>query len=151
MSFTIPVILILIIQLAIWINLGIPYYQGIQLASITPVIINAIQLGATVDYAILFASRYKENLGLIGARKEAIRQTIEDTGRSILTSALTMFSATIGIYYITSIKATGELTLLIGRGAIISMITIFLGLPSMLIIFDKLIGITTIKWPKHEK
>ena len=151
MSLSIPLILILVIQLAIWINLGIPYFQGTKLASITPVIIGAIQLGATVDYAILFASRYKENLGIIGVRKEAIRQTIEDTGRSILTSALTMFSATIGIYYITSIKATGELTLLIGRGAIISMITIFLGLPSMFIIFDKLIGISSIKWPKHKK
>ncbi|HOJ12738.1 MAG TPA: MMPL family transporter, partial [Clostridiales bacterium] len=95
MSVSIPLILILVIQLAIWINTSIPYFQGIQVASITPVIIGAIQLGATVDYAILFTSRYRENLESYKRKIDAIRQTIEDTGRSILTSALTMLSATV--------------------------------------------------------
>jgi predicted RND superfamily exporter protein len=115
---------------------------------VTSIVIGAIQLGATVDYAILFTTRYRENLGLIPNKKEALRQTIEDTGRTILTSALTMLSATLGIALIASIKTTGELTMMIGRGAIISMVTIFLGLPPMLLIFDRLIGWTTKNWVK---
>jgi predicted RND superfamily exporter protein len=148
MSLSIPFILILIIELAIWINLSIPYFQGNTVSSVTSIVIGAIQLGATVDYAILFTTRYRENLGLIPNKKEALRQTIEDTGRTILTSALTMLSATLGIALIASIKTTGELTMMIGRGAIISMVTIFLGLPPMLLIFDRLIGWTTKNWVK---
>ncbi len=145
-SLSIPFILILAIQLAIWMNLSIPYYFNDRLSSLTPMIIGAIQLGATVDYAILFTSRYKENIPKFKKRKDAARQTIVDTGRSILTSALIMVSATIGISFITSIKTTGEMTMLIGRGALISMMVIFLALPSFLLIFDKIISWTSIKW-----
>lgn len=146
-SIAIPFILILAIQIAIWINVSFPYLQGQQVSSLTPMIIGAIQLGATVDYAILFASRYQENIFNFSRRIDAMRQTIEDTGRSILTSALTMFGATFGISLIASIKTTGEMTKLIGRGAIISMIVIFIGLPAMMLIMEKPLQLTTKGWP----
>ncbi|MFS8502007.1 MAG: MMPL family transporter, partial [Caldicoprobacter sp.] len=123
-------------------------FQGVTVSSLTPMVIGAIQLGATVDYAILFTSRYRENRERIDDRLEAIRQTIEDTGRSVLTSALTMIAATLGIAMIASIKATGELAMMIGRGAAISMAVIFLGLPSAFLIFDKFIGWTTKNWAR---
>jgi len=151
MSLSIPFMLVLVIEMAVWINLSIPYFQGVTVSSMTPMIIGAIQLGATVDYAILFTSRYRENRERIDNGLEAIRQTIEDTGRSVLTSALTMIAATLGIAMIASIKATGELTMMIGRGAAISMALIFLGLPSVFLIFDKLIGWTTKNWARPER
>ena len=146
-SITIPLILVLIIQLGIWINLAIPYMKGKELNFISFIIIGAIQLGATVDYAILFTSRYRENLERINDRNKAAVQTIEDTGRPILTSALILFTGTFSVYLITSMTNAKELTLLIGRGAIISLILVLMVLPSLLIIFDKVIGISTINWP----
>ncbi len=146
-SFSIPLILILAIELAIWINLSFVYYQNQTVSSLTPMIIGAIQLGATVDYAILFGLRYQENLGQFYRRVDAIRQTIEDTGQSIFTSALTLASATLGISFIASIKTTGEMTMLIGRGAIVSMLVIFLVLPSLFLLFDRFVGKTTVGWP----
>ena len=149
-SLSIPFLLVLVIEIAIWINLSIPYLQNTTVSSFTSIVINAIQLGATVDYAIMFTSRYRENLGTEENKLKAVRQTIEDTGPSILTSALTMIAATMGIALIASIKATGELTMMIGRGAAVSMLVIFLGLPSVFLIFDKIIKYTTIGWGKTE-
>lgn len=146
-SLSIPVILILAIELAIWINLSFTYFQDLTVSSLTPMIIGAIQLGATVDYAILFGLRYQENIFLFERRIDALRQTIEDAGQSILTSALTLASATIGIALIASIKTTEEMTMLIGRGALISMVVIFFGLPSLFLVCEKLIGRTTAGWP----
>lgn len=146
-SLTIPVILILAIELAIWINLSFVYFQDQAVSSLTPMIIGAIQLGATVDYAILFGLRYQENIPLFEQRIDALRQTVEDTGQSIITSALTLASATIGIALVASIKTTGEMTMLIGRGAIISALVIFLGLPPLFLLFDGLIAKTTAGWP----
>lgn len=147
-SISIPLILVFIIQLGIWINLAIPYIQGTELNFISFIIIGAIQLGATVDYAILFTSRYKENLEIISNRNDASIQTIKDTGRSILTSALILFTGTFSVYLITSMSNTKELTLLIGRGAIISLILVLMVLPSLLIMFDKIIRFSTFNWPK---
>ena len=146
-SLSIPVILIIAIELAIWINLSCTYFQNLTVSSLTPMIIGAIQLGATVDYAILFGLRYQENIFLFDRRVDALRQTIEDAGQSILTSALTLASATLGIALIASIKTTEEMTMLIGRGALISMLVIFFGLPPLYLICDKLISRTTIGWP----
>ena len=146
-SLSIPLIMILAIELAIWINLSFPYYQNLNVSSLTPMIIGAIQLGATVDYAILFGLRYQENILLFESRVEALRQTIEDAGQSILTSALTLASATIGIALIASIKTTEEMTMLIGRGALISMVIIFFGMPPLFLLCDKLIAKTTAGWP----
>lgn len=133
-SIVIPVILVALIQLGIWINLAIPYMQGIDLNFISFIIIGAIQLGATVDYAILYTSRYQENIRSLD-KKEAATKTIVDTGRPILTSALILFTATLSVYMVTSMRNTAELTLLIGRGAIISLILVLVVLPSLLIVF----------------
>lgn len=146
-SITIPLILVFIIQLGIWINLAIPYLLGNELNFIAFIIIGAIQLGATVDYAILYTSRFKENLETL-PKIEAAIDTIKETGASILTSALILFTATLSVSLITSIKNAAELTLLIGRGAIISLILVLAVLPSILIIFNKFVALTTIGWPK---
>lgn len=149
-SVLLPIILIFIIQLGIWINLSIPYVQGKSLNFISFIIIGAIQLGATVDYAILFTSRYRENLSEL-PKSEAAVKTIEDTGASIFTSALILFAGTLSVYLITSITSAAELTLLIGRGAIISFILVLIVLPALLMILDRPIGLTTYKWPKNER
>ncbi|NLJ78923.1 MAG: MMPL family transporter, partial [Tissierellia bacterium] len=149
-SIAIPVILVFIIQLGIWINLAIPYMQGMTLNFISFIIIGAIQLGATIDYAILFTSRYAENLGDMKHREAAIVQTVVDTGRPILTSALILSTGTLSVYIITSMGNTKELTLLIGRGAIISFILVLMVLPSLLIVFDRVIRKTTKGWPEIE-
>jgi predicted RND superfamily exporter protein len=146
-SLSIPLILVFIIQLGIWINLAIPYFLGNELNFISFIIIGAIQLGATVDYAILYTSRFRENLELYN-EKEAAQKTIEDTGSAILTSALILFTGTLSVSLITSIKNAAELTLLIGRGAIISLILVIGVLPTLLLVFNKIIGLTTINWPK---
>ncbi len=134
-SLVIPIILVLVIQLGIWLNLAIPYMQGISLNFISFIIIGAIQLGATVDYGILFTSRYLENIEELDKKQAAIK-TIKDTGRPILTSALILFTGTLSVYLVTSMKNTAELTLLIGRGAIISFILVLVVLPSLLMIFN---------------
>lgn len=149
-SIAIPFILVFIIQLGIWINLSIPYLLGNELNFISFIIIGAIQLGATVDYAILYTSRFRENLETL-PRKEAALTTIKDTGASILTSALILFTGTLSISLITSIKNAAELTLLIARGAMISLVLVLAVLPSILIIFNKFVASTTIGWPKEKK
>ena len=145
-SITLPIILVFVIQLGIWINLSIPYFQGIELNFISFIIIGAIQLGATVDYAILFTSRYKENLEVLKPIEAAI-QTIKNTGRAILTSALILFAGIISVSYITTIRSASELTLLIARGAMISLVLVFILLPALLLLLNKLIKYTTIGWP----
>ncbi len=146
-SFTLPLFLVLAVQLAIWINISALYYQDQTVSSLTPIIIGAIQLGATVDYAILYTLKYRENLSVIYNRIEAAVKTIEETGRSILTSALILFAATFSISIIAGIKTTREMTMLIGRGALISMLIMYTLLPALLIISDRLIGSTTSGWP----
>lgn len=147
-SLLIPFILVFIIQLGIWINLSIPYLQGKSLNFISFIIIGAIQLGATVDYAILFTSRYRENLSEHSKYDAAIK-TIEDTGQSIFTSALILFAGTLSVYLITTIVSAAELTLLIGRGAIISFLLVLIVLPALLIILNKAISKTSYNW--HNK
>jgi len=146
-SLALPVILILVIQTSIWLNMSLVYLQDLTVSSLTPIMIGAIQLGATVDYAIYFTVRYRDNLTACGNRIEALRETIDQAGQSIFTSALTLFAATIGISQLATIVATVELTMIIGRGALISMGMIFLALPSLLITFDKVIRATTTGWP----
>ncbi len=147
-SIMLPLILIFVIQLGIWINLSIPYFQGITLNFISFIIIGAIQLGATVDYAILVTSRYRENLESM-LPLEAMEKTIKDTGRSVLTSSLILMAGTFSVSLITTIKSASELTLLIGRGAFLSLLLVYILLPAMLLFFNPLIKYTTIKWPRH--
>ncbi|MPM77056.1 Siderophore exporter MmpL4 [bioreactor metagenome] len=149
-SIGIPIILVFAIQLGIWINLSIPYFQGISLNFISFIIIGAIQLGATVDYAILVTSRYKENLEEMPPLK-AMAKTIGDTGKSVLTSALILVAGTLSISFITTIRSAAELTLLIGRGALISLVIVYTLLPALLVSFNWFIKLTTIGWPKTIK
>lgn len=146
-SILLPIILVFAIQLGIWVNLSIPYFQGDVVNFITFIVIGAIQLGATVDYAILLTSRFKENLVDLPS-VEAMKKTISDTGRSVLTSVLILSSATFSVYFIATIKSAAEMTLLIGRGAILSLVLVYTLLPALLIAFNKLISITSIAWPK---
>lgn len=146
-SAVLPVVLVLAVQMAIWINISILYYQDQTVSSLTPIIIGAIQLGATVDYAILYTLRYRENLTEDLNKIRAAVKTLEDTGRSIMTSAMILFSATFSISLIAGIKTTREMTMLIGRGALVSMLIMYTLLPALLIFTDRLIARTTIAWP----
>ncbi len=149
-SFTIPIIAIFIIELAIWVNTGYSFVFDEPMSFMSIIIIGAIQLGATVDYAILYISRYRENLAAMDIHS-AIRQTIRDTGKSILTSGGILVAATFSVYFIATMEATREMCLLIGRGAIISMISVIILLPSFLLVFNRLISVTTIGWPTQGK
>ena len=142
-SITLPVILMLVIEFAIFINMGIPYYSGTILPFIASIVIGTIQLGATIDYAILITSKYiskrKEGLN----KKEAIDYALGTSISSIFTSGLCFFGATIGVGLYSKIEIISSICVLLGRGAIISMISVVFALPSFLMIFDKLVCKTT--------
>jgi predicted RND superfamily exporter protein len=146
-SLSLPLILVVCIESAIWINVGASYFAGEPLFFITSIIINAVQLGASVDYAILFTSRYRENLASVPDRRGCLIQTFRDTGRSILTSALTLFAATSTITLISTIRTTNEIMKLMARGCLMSMGTVFLMLPALLTLLDPVIRATTWRWP----
>jgi predicted RND superfamily exporter protein len=146
-SLAIPIIAVFLIQTAIWVNVGLVYFTQTPISFISFIIIGAIQLGATVDYAILYISRYKENLALMPPLNAA-RKTMTDTAKSILTSALILISATFSVYFIATIRTGSELCLFIGRGALISTLMVMLILPGLMVLFDPFIRMTTIGWPK---
>ena len=138
-SISLPVILVLAIESAIFINLGIPYYTNTIEPFIASIVIGTIQLGATVDYAILLTSRYKEELSVNENKFEAMRVSIQSSARSIVTSALSFFSATIGVGLISKLEMISALCSLMARGAIISMFIIIFMLPAILLTFNSLI------------
>lgn len=143
-SLMIPVFLVVIIKAAIFINVGLNHYFGEEMIFLTPVIVGAVQLGATVDYAILFTSRYVEIRKTAANAKEAVRATIRAATRPMLTSVLTFFFATLSITMISSIKATREIATVVGRGALISFVVILFALPTLFILFDKAMISTTL-------
>ena len=138
-SLTLPIILVSCIELAIFINLGIPYYTGTVMSFIDSICISTIQLGATVDYAILMTTRYKRerNNGLVPA--EAIKIAHSKSLTSICISALGFFAATIGVSIYSDIDIISSMTFFMARGAIISCLVVMFVLPSMLKLFDKVI------------
>ncbi|CEN83158.1 efflux RND transporter permease subunit [Paraclostridium sordellii] len=138
-SISLPVILVLAIESAIFINLGIPYYTNTIEPFIASIVIGTIQLGATVDYAILLTSRYKEELSVNENKFEAMRVSIQSSARSIVTSALSFFSATIGVGLISKLEMISALCSLMARGAIISMFIIIFMLPAILLTFNSLV------------
>jgi predicted RND superfamily exporter protein len=138
-SVSLPIILVLAIESAIFINLGIPYYTGTIEPFIASIVIGTIQLGATVDYAILLTSRYKEELAINSNKYEAMTISIQSSARSIVTSALSFFSATIGVGLISKLEMISALCSLMSRGAIISMFIIIFMLPAILLICHKFI------------
>lgn len=143
-SATLPIILITVIEFAIFINMGIPYYTGTVLPFIASIVIGTIQLGATIDYAILITTKYiterKEGVD----KKEAISNALGTSIGSIVVSGLCFFGATFGVGAYSKIEMIGSLCTLMSRGAIVSMICVIALLPAFLMIFDKLICKTTI-------
>lgn len=147
-SISIPVLLVAVIEFAIFINMGIPYYTGNKIPFVASIVIGTIQLGATVDYAILMTSRFREELRNGYSKQEAILIAIKGSARSIVTSGLTFFGATGAVAIVSDMALIRSLCFLISRGALISMAVILLILPSFLIISEGLINKTSIKWKK---
>ncbi len=144
-SVSLPVILIIVIEFAIFINMGIPAYTNTSLPFVASIVIGTIQLGATIDYAILITTKYKGYR--IGGRtkKEAIDLALSESISSIVVSGLCFFAATFGVGVYSKIEMIGSLCTLMSRGAIISMITVITVLPAFLMVLDKLVCKTTLK------
>lgn len=138
-SVIIPILLVVSIELAIFINLGIPFYMGTSIPFISSIVIGTIQLGATVDYAVLLTSRFKEELALNSDKKKAMKIALQSSSKSIVTSALTFFGATAGVGIISDMEMISSLCTLLSRGAIISMFVILFVLPGILLLCEKLI------------
>lgn len=147
-SLSLPVILVLCIEQAIFINMAIPYYTGQTIPFIASIVIGCIQLGATVDYAILLSTRFREEIRNGHERFDAMKIAIKGSARSIATSALSFFAATIGVGIIAKIEMLKTLCQMLGIGALISMIIIIFVLPSVLLICERLIAATSINWNK---
>ncbi len=143
-SISLPVILISVIELAIFINLGLSHFLGSTLPFIAPICISTIQLGATVDYAILTTTRYKQER--IGGcdKKEAIKRAISSSIPSIIVSGMGLFTATIGVAIYSDIDIISSMCMLMARGALISMAAVILFLPALLMLCDRLIAVTTL-------
>ena len=150
-SLLVPLFLVMVIKGAIFINVGLNYFMGEEMIFLTPVFVGAIQLGCTVDYAILFTSRYFEFRHKTLDPKAAVRQAIVASTRPLLTSMLTFFFATLSITLISSIKATREIATVVGRGALISYIVIMFALPALFVLFDKPLLAITWEFRKHKK
>ena len=143
-SFSLPFVLIAVIELAVFINLGLPHYMGQSLPFIAPICISTIQLGATVDYAILMTTRYKsERLGGV-ERKAAVYNALRTSAPSVIVSGMGLFAATFGVAVYSNIDIVGSMCMLMARGAIISVVLVLLMLPALLILCDGLICKTTI-------
>jgi predicted RND superfamily exporter protein len=150
-SVSLPFILVAVIEFAIFMNMGLPYYTGTVIPFISSVVIGTIQLGATVDYAILMTTRYLSERNDGHDKKEATLIALTTSMKSIIVSALSFFAATFGVGLISSIDMIGSLCMLMARGAIISMFTVLLVLPAMYMIFDGLIIRTTFGMKCNEK
>lgn len=143
-SLTLPVILIAVIELGIFINLGLPHYLGQSMAFITPICISTIQLGATVDYAILMTTRYKaERIGGSG-KKDAVWTALYTSIPSIFVSGMGMFAATFGVALYSDIEIVSSMCMLMARGAVISMLLVIFVLPAMFMLLDTVICKTTL-------
>lgn len=142
-SVALPIILIMAIEFAIFLNMAVAYYTGVSLPFIASIVVGTIQLGATIDYAILMSTRYLEERVKTKDKKEAMKETLKYTVPSIITSALCFFAATIGVALYTKIDMIGAICELLARGSIISMLVVILVLPSLLLVADKVILKTT--------
>lgn len=138
-SISLPVVLVAAIEFAIFINMGLPYYLGTTIPFIASVVIGTIQLGATVDYAILMTTRYKRERFAGATKKEAITTALSTSIPSIIVSAIGFFAATFGVGLISSVDMIGSLCSLMARGAIVSMIVVIFVLPSFFVLLDKII------------
>lgn len=151
-SISLPVILVTVIEFAVAINLGIPYFADNPQCFITPICISTIQLGATVDYAILMTTRYKQERSMGRSKKDAVTTALETSLPSVLTSALGLFGATFGVALYSNMSIISDMCNLMARGAIISMLAVALVLPAMFMLLDKMICVTSLGFkPKTGK
>lgn len=142
-SVSLPVILVSVVELAIYINMSISYYTGSTLPFIASICVGTIQLGATIDYAILLTNRYKTERIAGASSKEAVANAVKTSIHSVFSSALGFFAATVGVAVYSDIDLISSICLLLSRGAVLSMVIVLTLLPSMLLIFDGLIIRTT--------
>ena len=142
-SFSLPFILIAVIELAIFINLGLPHYLGQSLPFIAPICISTIQLGATVDYAILMTTRYKSERLSGNDKKESVITALSSSIPSIIVSGMGLFAATFGVAVYSDIDIISSMCMLMARGAVVSMLCVIFILPALLLLCDKLICATT--------
>lgn len=149
-SVSLPIILVAVIEFAITVNMGVPCFTNTTIPFIASVVIGTIQLGATVDYAILMTTRYKTERNAGKDKHEAVTIALSTSMKSIMVSALGFFSSTFGVGVYSSVDMISQLCTLMSRGAIISMITVICILPSMLMLFDKVIINTTMGMKKKE-
>ena len=149
-SISLPVILVAVIEFAIMINMAIPYYQGVSLPFVASIVIGAIQLGATVDYAILMTTRYQKERQNGKDKMEAISIAHKTSMPSIISSGLSFFAATFGVSLYSQVEMIGAICTLLARGAIISMIVVIMILPAIFMIFDKVICKTSIGFLKKK-
>ena len=161
-SVTLPVILVAVIELAIMINLGMAYYLGDSLPFVASVVIGTIQLGATVDYAILMTTRYRTERHSGKSKTEAVSIALRTSIKSVMVSAMGFFAATIGVSFVSEIGMISALCTLLSRGALISMVVVLTVLPSLFMLLDKLICKTSAgftpenqnsqnSYPSHER
>ena len=143
-SISLPIILVAVIEFAIMVNMAIPFYQGTSLPFVASIVIGAIQLGATVDYAILMTTRYQKERQRGRDKMEAISIAHKTSMPSIISSGLSFFAATFGVACYSQVEMIGSICTLLARGAIISMVVVILILPAMFMIFDKVICKTSI-------
>ena len=148
-SISLPVLLVIAIEFAIFINMGIPYFTGTEIPFIASVVIGTIQLGATIDYAILMTTKYLEERKNGQDKFQAVRSALDNSISSIIVSGMCFFGATIGVGVVSKIDMIGSLCTLIARGAIISMIVVILVIPSILLLFDSLITKSTLGFKKN--
>ena len=149
-SFSLPILLVLSIEFAIFINMGVPYWRGVSIPFVSSIVIGTIQLGATIDYAILLTTKYLEERKKGKAKEYAIGEALTSSVSSIFVSAMCFFAATFAVFAISKIDMIGSLCLLMARGAIISMLVVMFIVPSVLLIFDKIITKTTLGFKKGE-
>lgn len=152
-SFTLPFILIAVIEAAIFVNLGLPHYLGQSLPFIAPICISTIQLGATVDYAILMTTRYKTERINGADKKKAVHTALTTSIPSVIVSGMGLFAATFGVALYSEIDIISSMCMLMARGAVISMASVIFILPALLLLCDRLICATTagMRQSKHSK
>ena len=150
-SVSLPFLLIAVIELAIFINLGLPHYLGQSLPFIAPICISTIQLGATVDYAILMTTRYKSERALGRSKRDSVTTALATSIPSIIVSGMGLFAATFGVAIYSDIDIISSMCMLMARGAIISMLCVIFILPALLMLCDPLIRVTTLGMKSKNK
>ena len=145
-SLSLPILLVLSIELAIWINLAVSTIMGTEISFVSPTVINCVQLGATVDYAILLTTRFREELQMGKNKKEAILNAADVAEHSILQSASVFFAATFGVYLVCDISLIKGICALLARGSVISALVIVFFLTPLLYLCEGIINRTTLDW-----